>query len=265
MRASLRVVQLGAIAVVVAVTTFFSFELDRFFIPKELVLHVTAVRAALFAIRTLRDATATTIDRLLAGYVALGVLSAAFATNRWLGMRALAISASSVLLFWVARRLRETGYARPLLHALALAVVTVAITSLLQTYGLATTLFSENRSPGGTLGNRNFIAHVAAFGLPLVLLAALGAQRRFLLGASGAAIATASLVLTRSRAAWLAFAAVVVVFLVAMIASPPLRRDGRTWRRLAAIIVFAGAGVAAALLLPNALKWRSRNPYLQTV
>ncbi|HEV2721680.1 MAG TPA: O-antigen ligase family protein [Thermoanaerobaculia bacterium] len=265
MRLALRVLQFGAIAIVLAVTTFFSFELDRFFIPKELVLHATAVIAALLAIATLREATTTTIDRLLAFYIALGALSAAFATNRWLGMRALAISASSVLLFWVARRLRESGYARNVVNALAVAVVAVAVTSLLQTYGLATTLFSENRIPGGTLGNRNFVAHVAAFGLPLVLLAALGAQRRFFFGAAGAALATASLVLTRSRAAWLAFAAVVVVFVIAMIASPPLRRDGRTWRRLFAVVVFVAIGVAAALLLPNALRWRSRNPYLQTV
>src|SRR5437764_6221106 len=161
--------------------------------------------------------------------------------------------------------MRGAGLAVPLVAALAAAVVAVAVTALLQTYGLETTLFSENRSPGGTLGNRNFVAHAAAFGLPLVLLAALGAQRRFALGAAGAAIATASLVLTRSRAAWLAFAAVVVVFLIAVIASPPLRRDGRTWRRFFATIVFVAAGVAAALFLPNALRWRSRNPYLHSV
>src|SRR5256885_4322345 len=265
MRVALRVVQLGAIAVVVAVTTYFTFELDRFFIPKELVLHAAAVLAALAAMRTLAEATTTRVDRLLAGYVALGVLSAAFAANRWLGLRALAISASSVLLFWTARRLREAGYGRALVAALAAAVVAIAVTSLLQTYGLDITLFSENRSPGGTLGNRNFVAHAAAFGLPLVLFAAIGAQRRFVLGAAGAALTTATLVLTRSRAAWLAFAAVVVVFLVAMLGSPPLRRDARAWRRLMAILLFIGAGVGAALVLPNALRWRGKNPYLQSV
>ncbi|HEY6138281.1 MAG TPA: O-antigen ligase family protein [Thermoanaerobaculia bacterium] len=265
MRAALRIVQLGAIAIVVAVTTFFAFELDRFFVPKELVLHVIAVLAALFALRTLREATATNIDRLLAGYVALGALSAIFATNRWLGMRALAISASSVLLFWVARRLRDAGLARPLVVTLAIAVVLVALTSLLQTYGLETTLFSENRSPGGTLGNRNFVAHVAAFGLPLVLFAAISAQRRFLLGATGAALAAASLVLTRSRAAWLAFAAVAFIFLVAIVASPALRRDGRTWRRLFAVVALAAVAAAAAIYLPNTLHWRSRNPYLESL
>src|SRR5437763_63750 len=152
MRVALRVVQLGAVAVVVAVTTYFTFALDRFFIPKELVLHAAAVLAALAAMRTLVEATTTRVDRLLAGYVA-----------------------------------------------------------------------------------------------------------------AGAALTTATLVLTRSRAAWLAFAAVVVVFLVAMLGSPPLRRDARAWRRLIAILLFIGAGVGAALLLPNALHWRGKNPYLQSV
>src|SRR4029078_4041651 len=253
MRAALRIVQLGAIAIVVAVTTFFAFELDRFFVPKELVLHVIAVLAALFALRTLREATATNIDRLLAGYVDLRALSAVFDTNRWLGMRALAISASGVLLFWVARRLRDAGLARPLIVTLAIAVVLVALPSLLQTYGLEPTLFSENRSPGGTLGNRNFVAHVAAFGLPLVLFAAISAQRRVLLGATGAAPASASLVLTRSRAAWLAFAAVALIFLVAIVASPLLRRDGRTWRRLCLIVALAAGAAVAAIYLLNPL------------
>lgn len=261
MRFALRAIQFGAVAVAIAVTTYFTFELDRFFIPKELVLHAAAVLAALGAMRTLREATATRVDFLLASYAGLGALSAALASNRWLGLRALAISTSSLLLFWAARRLREAGYGRAVVAALATAVVAVAVTSLLQTYGLQTTLFSENRSPGGTLGNRNFVAHVAAFGLPLVLLAAIGAQRRFTLGAIGAALATACLVLTRSRAAWLALAAVGVVFLAALAASAPLRRDGRTWRRLALIVLFIAAGVGLALVLPNTLHWR----YAQTL
>jgi O-antigen ligase len=261
-RAALRLLQLGALAVVVAVTTFHAFELDRFFAPKELVLHLTAVAAGMFALRGLRWLSFTRVDRLLLAYVALSAVSALFATNRWLSFRALAISASAILVFWIARLLREAGLARPLLNALAIAIVLVAVTSLLQTYGLDTELFSTSRAPGGTLGNRNFIAHAAAFGLPLVLLAALRGMR----GASlGVALVIASLVLTRSRAAWLAFAVVIVVMFVAMLASPPLRRDRRTWRRLAAIALIVVIGVAAALLLPNTLRWRSDNPYLETV
>src|SRR6266849_3706742 len=87
---ALRVVQIGAIAAVLIVLPNPSFDLDRFLIPKELVLHITAV-----------------------------------------------------------------------------------ITSLLQAYGVRIDFFATNRVPGGTLGNRNFIAHVAAFGLPICFLAAL--------------------------------------------------------------------------------------------
>src|SRR3954471_11026527 len=177
-RMVLRIMQAGAIAVVLVVTTLHIFELDRFFVPKELVLHLTAALAGLSVIRALWRMEVTRVDLFLAGYLVLGALSALMATNRWLAMRALAVSASSIILFWAARALRDAGLARPLLHALALAVVVAAATSLLQTYGLDIDFFSENRAPGGTLGNRNFIAHVAAFGFPLLLLVTLQAQRR---------------------------------------------------------------------------------------
>jgi O-antigen ligase len=266
-RTALRLVQCGAVAVVVVVATLHVFELDRFFVPKELVLHLTAALAGLFAMRAIARGTVTRVDLLLALYLLWSIVAAVFATNPWLAMRAVAISVSSVLLFRVGRALRESGLERPLLNALAFAVVLASMTSLLQTYGVELLIFSENRAPGGTLGNRNFVAHIAAFGLPLVLLAALRARTRrgFLVGAIGVTIAIASLVLTRSRAAWLAFAIVVVVFVAAILFSAPLRRDRTTWRRLAMIALFVGGGVAAALLIPNTLRWRSDNPYLETV
>lgn len=264
---ALRVVQIGAIAVVLAVTTFHAFELDRFFVPKELVLHLAAALAALLAIRALWRMNVTRVDLLLAGYLALSALSALLATNRWLAMRALAVSASALLLFWIARVFRDAGLARPLLGALALAVVVAAATSLLQTYGLSIELFSEERAPGGTLGNRNFVAHVAAFGFPLLLLCALRAERRstYFRWAVATAFVIVALVLTRSRAAWLAFAVVMLVIFVAMLLSAPLRRDGRAWRRLVGIVLLAAGAVALSLFLPNALHWRGRNPYLESV
>jgi O-antigen ligase len=263
-RLALRIVQIGAIAVVAVVAMLHVFELDRFFIPKELVLHLTALLAGLLAFRAVARAGMTRIDLLLATYLLLGVVSALFATNPWLAIRAVAISVSGVLIFWIARTLRE---GRALLGGLAAAVVLAAITCLLQTYGIDLDLFSENRAPGGTLGNRNFVAHIAAFGLPLVLLAALRARSggAFFVASIGVMIVTASLVLTRSRAAWLAFAAMLFVFLIALVVSPPVRRDGRTWRRLMAMVIMAGCGIAAALLIPNTLRWRSDNPYLETV
>jgi O-antigen ligase len=147
------------------------------------------------------------------------------------------------------------------------AVVVAAMTSLLQTYGLHSFLFSENRAPGGTLGNRNFIAHVAAFGLPLVLLFALRALHRgaFVMRAIAVALVTSSLVLTRSRAAWLAFGVVLVIMLLTMLVSAPLRRSGQTWSRFVTLIVFTALAVGAVLVIPNALHWRGRNPYTQTM
>lgn len=266
-RLALRVLQIGAISVVVAVTAFHAFELDRFFVPKELVLHLAAALAGLLAIRALWRMSVTRVDLLLAGYLALSGLSALLATNRWLSMRALAVTASSLLLFWIGRTLRDAGLARPLLGALALAVVVAAATSLLQTYGLDIDFFSVNRAPGGTLGNRNFVAHVAAFGFPLLLLCALRAARRgtYLRWAIATAVVVAALVLTRSRAAWLAFAAVMLVLIVAMLISAPLRRDRGIWKRVAGVIVLSAICVALSLALPNALHWHGRNPYLDSV
>src|SRR5258706_8176138 len=135
-RLALRIIQAGAIAVVLVVTTLHVFELDRFFVPKELALHLTAALAGLLVLRVLWRMSVTRVDLLLAGYLGLSALSALFATNRWLGFRALAISASGILLFWTARALREAGLARPLLGALAIAVAAAALTALVQTYGL---------------------------------------------------------------------------------------------------------------------------------
>lgn len=266
-RTALRILQFGAVAVVLIAFTYKPFELDRYFVPKELVLHLTALSAGFLTVRTFRRTTFTWIDLLLVVYLALGLVSAATATNIWLGLRALTVSTSGIAIFWAARALREVGLARPLVTALAVATVLGAMTSLLQTYGVNSDFFSINRVPGGTLGNRNFVAHLAAFGLPMVLLTALRASkpRQFFVGLAGVTVVTATLVLTRSRAAWLAFAAVLVVLFAAMLLAPAIRRHGGTWRRLGLTAVVSGVGVAAALLIPNQLNWRSDNPYLESI
>jgi O-antigen ligase len=255
-RVALRILQLGAIAVVLAVTPREVFDLDRFLVPKELVLHATAVLAGLFALRRI---VLSRIDWLLLGYLLLSALSVVFATNPWIGIRAVALSASAVMLFWIARSVREAGLSRPLVNALAFAVVLAAVTALVQAYGLELMIFPRSRAPGGTLGNRNFVGHAAAFGLPLVLLAALRA-RRFVFASLGVTIVAASLVLTRSRAAWLACVVSLAVFFVTMAVSRTM-----PWKRVVGIVVFAVVGIVAALLIPNALRWRSDNPYLESV
>lgn len=255
-RGTLGILQLGAVAVILAVTPREVFDLDRFLVPKEIALHATAFLAGLFVLRRI---TLSRIDWLLAAFLGWSALSVVFATNRWIGIRAVTLSASAVLLFWIARVLRENGLARPLLNTLAFAVVLAAVTALLQAYGVELTIFPTSRAPGGTLGNRNFVGHAAAFGLPLVLLAALRA-RRFAFASLGITIVFASLVLTRSRAAWLACAVSLAVFFVAMLIARTM-----PWKRVIVIGILAIAGVGAALVLPNALRWRSDNPYLESV
>jgi O-antigen ligase len=261
-RLSFRLILLGAFAVVIAAATQASFDLDRFLVPKEIALHLTAFLAGLLALGSLRHVRLGRVDLALLAFLGLSVVSALLATNHYVAVRALAITVSALLLFWLARAhesRRET-----LLNVLAAAVVLAAITSLLQAYGLELELFARQRAPGGTLGNRNFVAHAAAFGFPLVLLAAVRA-RKFFLPSAGAALVAAALVLTRSRAAWLAFAAMLVCFLFAVLLSSVLRREGRIWRRLAVVTLFCLVGALAAMLLPNTLRWRSDNPYLDSV
>jgi O-antigen ligase len=260
------VLQFGAVAVVLAALPFKAFDLDRYFVPKELVLHLCAAAAGLLCISVRRRLSLTMVDALLAAFLLWSGVSALFATNAWAAERALAISVSGALLFWSAAAMRRAGLARPLIVALAAGIVLAAGTSLAQAYGVQTEYFSLNRAPGGTFGNRNFVAHLSAIGAPAVLLAALTARRGIggLLGAIGIAVIAAALVLSRSRGAWLA----VLVFAVPVGILALLTRarwaEPRTRRRLIVLGVAAMAGAAAAIFLPNRLEWKSDSPYLDS-
>ncbi len=265
-RLALHILQLGAIAVVLLALPYKLFDLDRYFVAKELVLHVCAVSAALLCISTRRRITLTVIDVLLATFLISGFVSLLFATNVWAAERALAISLSGAALFWVASALRGVGLVRPLVVALAFAVVLGAATSLAQAYGVQTEYFSLNRAPGGTFGNRNFVAHLAAIGAPVVVLSALTARRGFgsLFGGISMAVVAAALVLSRSRAAWLAIIVLAVPVGILGIMTWSRWCEARTLRRVFVLAVFAGAGAAAAVFLPNRLEWKSESPYLDS-
>jgi O-antigen ligase len=265
-RMALRVLQAGAVAVILVASTYKVFELDRFFVPKELVLHLTAFLAGILVLGAARRGMATRVDLFLLCYLGLGAISAALAQNPWLAARALGVSVSGVVVFWAARAMRRAGLSRPLLVTLSWAAVLAVVTALLQAYGLRTDFFSINRSPGGTLGNRNFVAHVAAFCFPLAVLSTLRAWRPLgvLAGSAGVALSVAGLVLTRSRAAWLALAAVLAVMLVGVVLSGPLRRAWRVLARLLVALLLAAAATAGAIVVPNQLHWNSDNPYLET-
>jgi len=265
-RVALIVLALGALAIVLAAAPYKSFDLDRYFVPKELGLHVCAGVAAFLLLRGARQLTLSVTDALLVAFLAESIVSAAFAANGWAAQRAVAISVSGALVFWAAAALRRAGRARALLVVVAASVVVAAATSLAQAYGVQSEFFSLNRAPGGTFGNRNFIAHYAAIGTPVVVLTALTAPPGLgsLFGGGAMAILTAVLVLSRSRAAWLAVIVLGVIAGGLALLTRGHWRGPRTGRRMIVLAGTAAAGAAAAVLLPNRLEWRSDSPYLES-
>ena len=257
----------GAIMVVLAATPYKMFDLDRFFAPKELVLHAVTLALALLGLRRVKALELSRIDLLLALYLSLSFASALFASDHWLSTRALAITLSGAGLFWASRAAANAGARRTIVAAAAAAAVIGAAASLAQAYGISSELFSLNRVPGGTLGNRNFMAHLAAIGAPALILAAIKARRSWTAasGAVGLAIIADALVLSRSRAAYLGLAAGAVLLAFGYWRAQGRWNDPKIALRLKSLLLAAALGVLAALLLPNRLEWKSDSPYLDTV
>jgi O-antigen ligase len=258
--------QAGVILAVVAALPYKMFELDRYFVPKELVLNVAAVLIAVMLLARLRSLSFDVVDGLLALFLLWSAASALFATNYWLAQRALGVTVSGAVIFWGARSIAERGFYRPILVAAAIASVCTAALALGQAYGVETEYFSANRAPGGTFGNRNFVAHIAVIGLPALVWCTVTARRPFgaMLGSVGMAILSAALVLSRSRAAWLAVAASVIFLLVPMLASRKYWRGGKIGGRFARLTLAAVLGAMVAIVLPNTLNWNSESPYLDS-
>ncbi len=273
----------GAVVAMLAAEPYRLFELDRFFVPKEAVLLIAAAAACWTGAELARTAGAPIsrldrrIDVALAAYVIVSAVSAVFAPSMWLAERAVAITAAGAALFWAARAAARRGGAPVILGALVVAVAVAALTALLQAYGVRSDYFSVNRAPGGTFGNRNFVAHLCAIGLPLAAYATLRVRRfTVALGAVATTLALgAMLVLSRSRGAWLAGAVAGVPLTIGVLRATVLARvatrvgAGGGWRprlgRVGLLVIALGAGAIAAIRLPNTLDWRSDSPYLDSV
>src|SRR5258706_2482211 len=260
------VIRAGVILAVIVALPYKVFELDRYFVPKELVLHVAALIIALMLLARRRWLSFDLVDGLIAFSRLCSIASAIFATNHWMAQRSVAISVSGVIVFWGARAVARGGSYRPILVAAAIAAVCAAALSLAQAYGLESEYFSANRAPGGTFGNRNFVAHMAVIGLPALVWCTVTARRPFgaLLGSLGGAILGAALVLSRSRAAWLAVAACVVLLLIPMVASMKYWRESQIGGRFARLTLAAAIGGMAAIARPDKLNLDNDSPYLDS-
>jgi O-antigen ligase len=244
-----------------------AFELDRFFVPKELALHIGALVLAVITVRRSTPGKWTSVDIALGAWLALSVISLFGATSAWHAFRAVALTASAAVIYWSAASLRLSSRERGVVIALCLATSLAGLSALAQAYGFKLDLFAANRAPGGTLGNRNFIAHIAAMSVPLILwlVATTRSAPRAMLGGAALLVASAALVLSRTRAAWLALAIWLALIL-------PMTWQGRAVftaampaGRKRLLTVSLVGGVVAALILPNTLDWRSDSPYLDSV
>jgi O-antigen ligase len=110
------------------------------------------------------------------------------------------------------------------------------------------------------------MAHLCVITLPALLFAGLRAPTRAAFGrwCAGLAIVAAALILSRSRAAWLAL--LVGLFVLAVAGAIALRRNDGSLKtaRLLVLLLAAVVGGAAGLVIPNTLDWRSDSPYLDT-
>jgi hypothetical protein len=264
---ALIVLQIGVLAVVLAATPFKPFDLDRFFVPKELALHATALLCTILCLSRVRRLSLDRVDYFLIAFATLSLVSALLAPNRWLSARSVAVTISGLAAFWCARSLAANGLKRPLMAVIVLSTVVGAAMSLAQAYGVETEYFTLSRAPGGTFGNRNFVAHVSAIGVPLLIWYTVTARRviAVLSCAIGGAILAAALVLSRSRAAWLALLVVALLLAIPVWRATRRATHVNAGRRLVALGVVAVTGVALALLLPNRLNWKSDSPYLDSV
>lgn len=242
-------------------------DVDRFDYPKELVMHACVLAAAALCALAARRIALSLVDTLWLAFLGLSLVSmiAASPPNLWMAARAIALSVTTAAAFWTARFLVGHGYRRALLVTAVVAVVLAALTVLLDAYGV-TKMSLVGRAPSGTFGVRNYAGHAVAIGLPtLVVLALATSSTRYLVAvAVGIAVCVAALVLTRSRASWLATACSFVTLAIVHLAfrrklpSIPLPR-------ILAVVASVLVGVAIAVVVPTRLAWKSDNPNLDTL
>ncbi|MGH7582858.1 MAG: hypothetical protein ACREL5_06525, partial [Gemmatimonadales bacterium] len=181
-------------------------DLDRHQLPKETLAELATLAAVLVArpavFRYLRPAAKWALGALMLAMI----VSSFTAHNGWLAFRATALMLTGVAAFAAAREVAARGQAGALIAWCAAAGVAGAAGGLAQAYGFGSPLFAPLRVPGGTFGNRNFMAHFSALTLPVLVTVALGTRRRIGVGlaAAGCALLTAAVILSRSRAAWIA-------------------------------------------------------------
>jgi O-antigen ligase len=192
------------------------------------------------------------LDAALLAVAATSVLSAMLAVSPVFSWRPALLTVVAVA---VAIGAREQKERRLWLRWMGGAIAVLAAGGLIEGLGWARWSL-EGRAPASLLGQRNTLAHVLVLGSPVVWMLALSASRRWerFGWLAVAAVVGAVVVMTRSRAAWLATPVVLIVF-----AAFATRR-----REQVVVLAPVAIGTLAGLLLPLGLTWRSVTPYFDS-
>src|SRR5271166_6577978 len=169
--------------------------------PKELVVDLIGLTAASLCLISARGLTIDLTDLFLGLFLVVSIISASFvATDRLEALRTVGLTISGAAVFWSSRYLAGQGKRQRLLNAVAIAVVLVSVTVLVDAFGYG--LAFPHASSGGTQGNRNWAAHLLALGMPLLALQSLAGrtEKQRAVGLCALVVSAAALVLTRSRA-----------------------------------------------------------------
>ena len=111
------------------------------------------------------------------------------------------------------------------------------------------------------------MAHLTAAGVPLLLWCIASSRRNgaALFWTVSLAVCAAALVLSRTRAAWLALAVSAVPAAIVRDRGPAFLENADARRRMTRAVLAVAGGVLLALVIPNSLDWRSDSPYLDSV
>ena len=267
-RTAADVLGLGLVLAVVVALPAAPSDLDRHQLPKESVMHLATWLAVVLA----RPALGRGLSRAtlvgLGAFVLLSVTSAVFATNPFLALRATSLTATGIVAFLTARALADQGLGDRLLRWCGIAAGVGVATALAQAYGADSILFASTRAPGGTFGNRNFMAHFSALALPILLSMTLSTRRGSvaILASMAVAALTVGIVLSRSRTAWIGAPCGLTAYLILLMPAWRNRAVPVERSRVLLLAAAVAVGVIGAPLLPNSLRWRDdESPYAKTL
>ena len=158
-----------------------------------------------------------------------------------------------ILLFFVMTAFsKEESQIIRLLKVLVIVSLFQSFAGILQFYGIAfTELPGANAKPFGFMSNRNLFGSAQAFMLPFVIYTFYKAGKVWkFISAAAVIFITISLLLSQTRSAWLAAAAMLIIPLILVLIFSPANRKNWAIGSLAALLCIAGI-VAIVLATDN--------------